>query len=266
MQSKIQKLESKFAQMQKHADTVGNGIAALRRTGSRSQVAWTDFHTVLVVAQYGIVARACGALGTTHSTLLRKLDQIEHRMRTRMFERTRGQYAPTAAGAEMVEVTRGFETLLAIAAETRISGQDLRPHGEVRVSAAPIVIDYLLAPALAQFGAAFPGIQIELSASRDHVSLRWREAEVAICIADTVPDWLVGRKLAHLRFRIYGSSRGGAILPLRAVCELTAGRRWISFERARGWASPCCRHSLKRISTVCSRCHRQSPHCRRPCG
>jgi len=172
--------------MQKHADTVGNGIAALRRTGSRSQVAWTDFHTVLVVAQYGIVARACGALGTTHSTLLRKLDQIEHRMRTRMFERTRGQYAPTAAGAEMVEVTRGFETLLAIAAETRISGQDLRPHGEVRVSAAPIVIDYLLAPALAQFGSAFPGIQIELSASRitsvcAGARRRWRSASPIPC-------------------------------------------------------------------------------------
>ncbi|MEO8056868.1 MAG: LysR family transcriptional regulator [Burkholderiales bacterium] len=197
--------------------------------GGRPQLAWTDFHTVLVIAQHGSVARACAALGMTHSTLLRKLDQIEHRLKTRMFERTRGQYTPTAAGSEIVDVARGFETL-AVAAETRISGQDLRPRGEVRVSAAPIVIEHLLAPALAQFGSAFPEIQIELAASRDHVSLRRREAEVAIRIADNVPDWLVGRKLASLRFKIYGSSRG-AKLRLREVEELTGERRWISFER-----------------------------------
>jgi len=130
-------------------------------------------------------------------------------------------------------VARGFETLAA-AAESRISGQDLRPRGEVRVSAAPIVIEHLMAPALAQFGSAFPEIQIELAASREHVSLRRREAEVAIRIADTVPDWLVGRKLANLRFRIYGPSRGGTKLPLRAVGELTGERRWISFERDAG--------------------------------
>ena len=219
--------------MKTDPNTTFSGPDALRGPGTRPQLAWTDFHTVLVIAQHGSVARACVTLGMTHSTLLRKLDQIERRVRTRMFERTRGQYTPTAAGAEVVEVAQGFEAV-AIAAETRISGQDMRPRGDVRVSAAPIVIEHLLAPALAQFGSAFPEIQIELSASRDHVSLRRREAEVAVRIADRVPDWLVGRKLAQLRFRIYGPSRGGAGLPLRAVADLTAERRWISFERDAG--------------------------------
>jgi len=97
-----------------------------------------------------------------------------------------------------------------------------------------IVIEHLLAPALAQFGSAFPEIQIELSAPRDHVSLRRRVAEVAICVADKVPDWLLGRKWAQRRFRVYGSSRSGADLPLRAVDERMAERRWISFERDAG--------------------------------
>lgn len=196
----------------------------------RPQLAWTDFYTVLVIAQHGSVARACTALAMTHSTLLRKLDQIETRLKTRMFERTRGQYTPTAAGAEIVEVARGFETL-ASAAETRISGQDLRPRGEVRVSAAAIVIEHLLVPALAQFGAAFPEIQIELAASREHVNLRRREADVAIRIADSVPDWLLGRKLATLRFKVYGQRRGNTPRPLLPVDELTGECRWIGFER-----------------------------------
>jgi DNA-binding transcriptional LysR family regulator len=199
----------------------------------RPQLAWTDFRTVMVIAEFGSVARACSSLGMTHSTLLRKLDQIEQRLHARIFERTRGQYTVTAAGAEIVEAARSFDAVAA-AAETRISGRDQRPHGDVRVSAAPIVIEHLLAPALEQFGSAFPEIKIELAASREHVSLRRREAEVAIRIADTVPDWLVGRKLANLHFRVYGLKRDGVKLPLRPVSELINDRRWISFERDAG--------------------------------
>jgi DNA-binding transcriptional LysR family regulator len=166
----------------------------------------------------------------THSTLLRKLDQIEHRLRTRLFERSRGRYAPTTAGAEIVQVAREFEPIAA-AAEMRVKGQDLRPSGEVRVSAAPIVIEHLVVPVLAQFGSAFPGIQIELAAQREHVSLRRREADVAIRIADAVPDWLVGRRLTDVQFKIYGPRRGMADARLRSAAELARERRWVSFER-----------------------------------
>lgn len=201
------------------------GVAA-----PRSQLAWSDFHTVLAIAQHGSVAQACPALGMTHSTLLRKLDQIESRLKARLFERARGRYTPTAAGAEIVEAARAFEPVAA-ATETRVKGLDLRPRGEVRVSAASVVIEHLMAPVLVQFASAFPEIQIELASTRDHVNLRRREAEVAIRIADAVSGWLVGRKLAELSFRIYGPAGGRGGVPLRPLPELARQRRWISFER-----------------------------------
>lgn len=196
----------------------------------RSQLAWSDFHTVLSIAHHGSVALACEAMAITHSTLLRKLDQIEHRLKTRLFHRSRGRYTPTEAGAEIVEAARSFEPVAA-AAEMRVKGLDLRPRGEVRVTAAPIVIEHLLAPVLVQFASAFPEIQIELAATRDHVNLRRREAEVAIRIADTVPDWLVGRKLVDLKFRVYGPAAGRGRASLRPLPELARQRRWIGFER-----------------------------------
>jgi DNA-binding transcriptional LysR family regulator len=196
----------------------------------RPQLGWGDFHTVLAIAHHGSVATACNSLGMTHSTLLRKLDQIEHRLKTRLFDRARGRYAPTAAGAEIVQAARDFEPI-ATATEMRVKGQDLRPSGEVRVSAAPIVIEHLMVPVLAQFGSAFPEIQIELAALREHVSLRRREADVAIRIADTVPEWLVGRRLTEVQFKIFGPRRGMANVRLRSVAELARERRWVSFER-----------------------------------
>lgn len=202
-----------------------------QQPSARALMPWTDFHLVLVVAREASVARACVALGMTHSTLLRKLDQIESRLKTRLFERVRGRYTLTPAGHEIDAAARGFAPV-ARAAETRVLGQDLLPSGEVRLTLASIVLDHLLPPVLVQFASAFPGVQIELAASREHASLRRREADMALRIADEVPDWLVGRKLADLQFRIYGLRRGGSARARhRPLAELASGRRWIGFER-----------------------------------
>lgn len=198
--------------------------------GPPAHLSWTDFHTVLSIARHGSVARACEALGMTHSTLLRKLDLIETRLKTRLFERVRGRYTLTASGEAIEQAARAFEPI-AREAETRAVGQDLRPSGEVRVSVAAILIDHLLPPVLAQFASAFPEVQIELTASREQVSLRRREADVAIRLADEVPEWLVGRQLARMRFAIYGRRQGRMAMPLRKVEALSRERRWIGLER-----------------------------------
>lgn len=198
--------------------------------GQAPVMPWTDFHLVLAITREGGVAKASAALGMTHSTLLRKLDTIETRLKTRLFERVRGRYTLTPAGHEIEQAARVFEPV-ARAAETRVLGLDLRPSGDVRVSVSPILIDYLLPPVLAQFASAFPEVRIELASTREHVSLRRREADVAIRVADSVPDWLVGRKLAEMTYKVYGRRRAGVDVRPRQVAELAGERRWIGFER-----------------------------------
>lgn len=198
--------------------------------GRLPDMPWTNFYLVFAIAREGGVARASAVLGMTHSTLLRKLDTIETRLKTRLFERVHGRYTLTPAGHEIEQAARVFDPV-ARAAETRVLGLDLRPSGDVRVSVSPILIDYLLAPVLAQFASAFPEVRIELASTREHANLRRREADVAIRVADSVPDWLVGRKLAELNYKIYGRRRDGVKVRLRQVAELAGERRWISFER-----------------------------------
>lgn len=195
----------------------------------RPPLAWSDFLLVHAIARHGSVAKATGALGMSHATLLRRLDQIETRLQTPLFERVRGQYALTAAGHEIDQAARAIEPI-ASTAETRARGRDPRPSGEVRLSTSSIVATQLLPPVLAQFGTAFPDVRIELSTSREHVNLRRRDADVALRIADAVPDWLVGRDLGRLRFKVY-ARRSGRAAPLADVDELLGQRRWITFER-----------------------------------
>ena len=206
----------------------------------RSRISWTDFHVVLTVSREGSVARACSALGMTHSTLLRKLYLIESRLRTRLFERVRGRYTLTAAGSEIEQVARAFEPQ-ARAVEARVLGQDLRPSGEVRVSVASILLEHLLPQVLRQFVSAFPDVRLELVTSRELVSLRRSQTEVAIHgadvvirVADQVPQWLIGRKLADLHFKVYGLRGEETTTSLRPVAKLAAEKRWIGFEREAG--------------------------------
>ena len=196
----------------------------------RPPLAWSDFLVVQVIARHGSIAKATTPLGMSHATLLRRLDQIETRMQTPLFERVRGRYALTAAGHEIDQAARAIEPI-ALAADTRARGSDPRPSGEVRLNTSSIIATHLLPAVLAQFGTAFPDVRVELSTSRDHVNLRRRDADVALRIADTVPDWLVGRELGLLRFKVYARRSGRTPIRLREVAELSRQRRWIAFER-----------------------------------
>lgn len=196
----------------------------------RTRLAWTDFQTVLAVAQWRSVAKASVALAVSHVTLLRKLESIETRLNARLFERTRGRYTASTAGEELLAAATAMEPL-ARTAEMRVLGQDLRPEGHVRVTVASIVINHLLPPVLTQFAHAFPGVVIELAASRDHASLARREADVAIRVADQAPDWLVGRKLGQVQFAIYGLLRPGLNPKRRSTESLCQEPGWVSFER-----------------------------------
>jgi len=190
---------------------------------------WTDFHLVLVISREGSVAKACHALDMTHSTLLRKLDTVETRLKTRLFDRGRSTYTLTAAGQLIAQAARDFEPV-ASEAEANALGHDLRPSGEVRVTLASVVLNQLLPPLLVQFSLNFPNVQLALNATREHVSLRRREADVAIRIADTVPDWLVGRKVADVRFKVYALDDGLPRPKLSTVRQLAKERRWIGFD------------------------------------
>lgn len=202
----------------------GSGAAA------RPRLSWADFQLVLAVAQAGQLSLAAKMLVVSHVTLLRKLASIESRLKVRLFDRTRGHYTPTVAGEELVQAALAMAPL-AQQAEMRVLGQDLRPSGHVRITAAAVIVSHLMPPVLRQFASAFPDVTLEFIATRDHLSLSRREADVALRVSDKVPEWLVGRQLVKLDFRVFGLKQAGLRQPIRPLAELLPERRWIAFDR-----------------------------------
>ena len=98
-------------------------------------LSWDDFRYVKAIAEARSLAGAGAQLGIHHSTVFRRLDQIEQHLGSRLFERGRAGYALTPCGMEMVDLAeRMFQEIVGF--EHRVTGQDLRPSGEVRITTA----------------------------------------------------------------------------------------------------------------------------------
>lgn len=202
---------------------------------AHSSLDWDDLRYVLAVARAGSLSGAARALSVTHSTMLRRIDAIEAKLQVRLFERLRSGYVPTEAGEAMRQTAEQCEPLVA-EAERRIIGRDTQLHGRLRITTTPLIAHSVLPAALAAFCGTHPDIEVELSISLARADLARRDADVALRMGTQVPDYLIGRQLGVVRFRIYGW-RGTAVLAglepgrLYPAAQLASTHKWISFER-----------------------------------
>lgn len=165
---------------------------------------WDDLRYVLAVASAGSLAGAARKLGVNHTTVLRRVGAFEKRLGLRLFERLPTGYALTAGGEELIAAARSIdETVTTL--ERKLAGQDLRLSGAVRVTTTDTLMGSILPDILAEFRAAHPGIQIEVSLSNLMFNLSKRDADVAIRPASDPPETLIGRRVGKIAFAVYAS-------------------------------------------------------------
>lgn len=193
---------------------------------------WDDLRHALAIAEAGSLAAAARALDVQHSTVLRRLEALEHRLGARLFERQRQGCVPTEAGELLVEQARRMRPGVDELAR-RIRGRDLALAGSVRLNTSYIAMVYLLPGPLAAFSRAHPGIEVEVTEASALADLSRRDADLALRLSRVVPEHLVGRRLGEVRFRIY-ARRGApglpqATLPLAQLLDFP----WIGYDRDR---------------------------------
>lgn len=166
---------------------------------------WNDLRLFLAVARAGTLSGAARALGINHSTVFRRITAFEERLGVRLFDRLPNGYILTAPGEEMRDsVARIEEEIVALA--LKVTGQDQRPSGTIRITATDMLAVGVLPPHLAAFRADWPGIEIELLVSDTVLDLTRREADVALRVGNPVQDTLVGRRVGRLTFAVYASA------------------------------------------------------------
>ena len=192
-------------------------------------LSWYDFRYVKAIAEARSLAGAGAQLGVNHSTVFRRLDQIEQHLGSRLFERGRAGYALTPCGAEMVNLAeRMFQEIVGF--ERRVTGQDLRPSGELRITADEVLLRYLLSAVFVAFRDAYPEIILDIVVSNQRLSLTKRDADVAVRAAYQSPEPLAGAKVARIGWAVFGA----ASLASEPFDPVRDGRRhdWLAFADA----------------------------------
>lgn len=167
------------------------------------RLAWNDFRLVKAIADSRSLTGAAESLGVNHSTVFRRLGEVEKRLGAPLFERHRTGYALTPAGEEMVALADRMDRDVTSFAR-KLAGKTLTPSGEVRVTTNDTLLTYLLMPVLAVFRAQYPDIRVDMVLSNQALNLSKRDADIAVRATDNPPETLVGRRMSSLAWTIYG--------------------------------------------------------------
>lgn len=208
--------------------------ATMARMSRKSAFDWDDLRIALAIAEYGTLSGAATALHISHPTLSRRLQLIEQRLGTRLFERTPGGFRPTEAGEEVRTLALHFRDEVANL-ERRVCGRDDGHDGPVRVTAPDAVSEYLLPSVLAAVCRAHVGLRLELHVSNDVVSLAQREADIALRVTRTPQETLRGREVGSVAMAVYAPRQlaegvDASASPLRLP--------WIGFDAGLACSAP----------------------------
>jgi DNA-binding transcriptional LysR family regulator len=146
---------------------------------------WDEIRTAYHVARAGTVSGAAGVLGVHHATVIRHIDALEARLGVKLFQRHARGYTPTEAGEDLLRVARATDDQFSQLAG-RIRGRGEEVSGELVVTALTEVTA-LLAPILAEFQRAHPGLVVRLLASDRVFRLEYGEAHVAVRASTEAP-------------------------------------------------------------------------------
>jgi len=189
-------------------------------------LAWDDFRLIKAIADKRALPAAAAALGINHSTVFRRLGQIEEALGVRLFERHRSGYVATPAGEEMIQLAARVDD--DINAFTRkLAGQEITPAGELRLATNDTLVVDLLTPLFAQFLVQCPDIRLDILIGNRAANLSKRDADVAIRATDNPPETLIGRKPARIAWALYGRAADFPDIEPPPVEELWQ-RSWIS--------------------------------------
>ena len=146
---------------------------------NRTMIDWDGVRYFLAVARGGSVRAAAECLEVNHSTVLRRIAQLEGRLGAHLFEKRPSGYRLTTAGEEVLEDAERMEAS-SLQLETRVFGRDQGVRGLLRVTLAPTLATHLFMRDFVDFARLHPDIEMEILSSGELANLTNREADVAI--------------------------------------------------------------------------------------
>lgn len=163
-----------------------------------------ELRLFLAVMREGNMLAAARRIGVDHSTVARRMTNMERTLGARLFDRSPRGVMPTPAAFALVGHAERIESEL-LAAISSVEGRDRDVEGTVRLATPEACAAHLVAPHVARLRARHPRLTLELASESRAASLSKREADIAVMLNPPPRGRLVTRKLVDYRLALYGS-------------------------------------------------------------
>jgi DNA-binding transcriptional LysR family regulator len=173
---------------------------------------WDALRVFLAVARAGRLSAAARRLNVEHTTVSRRLAQLEAELGVPLFYRTVSGHLLTAHGQNLLPSAEAMESA-AVSAASRAREGSATLAGRVRLALAPEFASRWLARHLPAFHARHPQIQLQVLVGTRQRDLSRGEAELAVQSPRPQQQGLVAVRIARAAAALY------------AAKSLTGGRR-----------------------------------------
>jgi DNA-binding transcriptional LysR family regulator len=170
----------------------------------QNRLDWGMLPSFLAIVRTGRLTAAAAQLRIDHSTLSRRIQQLEEGLQAQLFDRRAQGYKLTPQGERLLDFAQKMENL-AFMAMSEVGTSRLRVAGEVRVGATDGLGSMFLAPRLTKLRDAHPDLEIQLIAMSRLASISKREADIAIVLSPPSEGRLHVKKLTDYELALYAT-------------------------------------------------------------
>ena len=182
----------------------------------RSMKDWNDYALILALHRSSTLRATAVAMGTTHTTVARRLALLEKQYSASIFERIPGGYRATPFGEQLVVTAMQVEKVIRDS-ERLYCASNEKLAGSITLSLGEPMSQFLLAKELGEFTRLYPSINLKVKSSTQFADLDKGEADVVIRGAPKLPEHLIGRRLYQLGLCFYAH---------KDYCENTSKKDW----------------------------------------
>ena len=172
---------------------------------------WENLRYFLAVARNGTVSGAAKELQVSHSTVLRRVEQFEQALESKLFKKLQRGYELTYAGEQLYTEAQSVEAEIEHAL-ARAEGHHDVTQGKLRISQPQWGIISIY-PLYAEFQRMYPDITLEIRSTMEAHNIAQQEVDVVLRFSEDPPDLLVGRCLGTIKPKVYASKEYLKTLP-----------------------------------------------------
>lgn len=165
---------------------------------------WNDVRVFLAVAESGSLNAATRLLGMTQPTISRRMEDLEIRLGASLFRRSSRGVQLTEAGETMRDLAAGMARLGGSIVR-EVAGSDKNNAGRVTLAVTDGMASYVLMPALPDFQAANPEIDLVMDCGMYPGSLTGGDVDLSLEFSDEPSSDRTTTPIAHLHYALYTS-------------------------------------------------------------